>query len=262
MRDVETKVCSKCGEELPMTSEYFRVTNKFIFRCECRKCEKEYTSRYRLTHKVASVKKCSQGIKKCKECGIELNTDNCYKNNGGKYFYTLCKKCSNAKNNKKLKERYNSDIEFKEKVKQNALNYYNSMGYNERKLMISKRKKTEAFKINHVKSKQMRRARESKLAYTFSISEWEYCKMKFDNKCAYCGRESPLHQEHFIALSKSGEYTHNNILPACRSCNASKNNKDFFEWYPKYRHYSKKREKFILEYLNYKNNKQQLALAL
>ncbi|MCY6372437.1 HNH endonuclease [Clostridium ganghwense] len=98
---------------------------------------------------------------------------------------------------------------------------------------------------------QRRRARKKELLATLNDKQWEQIKRYFNNRCAYCGKEAPLTQEHFIPLSKGGEYTINNIIPSCTSCNCSKKDRDFFEWYPKYHYYSKKREKFILEYLGY-----------
>lgn len=110
---------------------------------------------------------------------------------------------------------------------------------------------------------QKRNALKKQLEATLTVEQWEQIKKDFDYKCCYCGRELQLHQEHFLALSKFGEYTHNNIIPACKSCNSSKNNRDFFIWYPQYRYYSKKREQKILQYLNYTNKgTQQLTLAL
>lgn len=47
----------------------------------------------------------------------------------------------------------------------------------------------------------------------------------------------------------------------CISCNSSKRDKDFFEWYPTYKHYNQEREKFILEYLGYTtDDTQQLSI--
>jgi hypothetical protein len=51
-----------------------------------------------------------------------------------------------------------------------------------------------------------------------------------------------------------------NIIPSCMKCNISKNNSDFFIWYPKQPSYSKSREKKILKYLGYKDKIQQLSL--
>lgn len=104
---------------------------------------------------------------------------------------------------------------------------------------------------------QRRNAIKSTLQSDFTLKQWENLKKHFDNECAYCGNKKELEQEHFVPVSKKGEYTINNIIPSCRSCNASKFNHSFFEWYPTHKSYSKKRENKILEYLNYETNKEQ-----
>ena len=71
----------------------------------------------------------------------------------------------------------------------------------------------------------------------------------FNNSCAYCGAKCELEQEHFIPVTKGGEYTKNNIITACRSCNASKGNRDFDEWYKNKDFYNKDRENKIKQYL-------------
>ncbi len=68
-----------------------------------------------------------------------------------------------------------------------------------------------------------------------------------------------LEQEHFVPISSNGPYTANNIIPACKSCNSSKRDSDFFSWYPKQPFYSKRREAKILRYLNYDNDGKQQA---
>ncbi len=107
---------------------------------------------------------------------------------------------------------------------------------------------------------QNRLAKGRNLPATLTVDQWLSIKAAFNNKCAYCGKELPLAQEHFVALSKDGEYAISNIIPACHSCNSSKNNKDFFSWYPKYKYYSKNREKIILKYLCYTDQGQQLTI--
>jgi len=107
---------------------------------------------------------------------------------------------------------------------------------------------------------ERRRARQRLLPATLTNEQWEKCKTYFNNSCAFCGEKKPLEQEHFIPVTKDGEYSHNNIIPACKSCNDSKNAKSFFVWYPKFKHYSKQREQKILKYLGYKNGIQQLSL--
>jgi 5-methylcytosine-specific restriction endonuclease McrA len=49
--------------------------------------------------------------------------------------------------------------------------------------------------------------------------------------CAYCGAtESALQRDCVLALSRGGRYTIDNIVPACRSCNASKSNDEVTSW--------------------------------
>jgi len=107
---------------------------------------------------------------------------------------------------------------------------------------------------------QQYRARKSKLPSTLTVDQWEMIKQHFDNKCCYCGKEKPLAREHFIPITKEGGFTLNNIIPSCKSCNSSKFNRTFEEWYKNYRFYSKKREKAILKFLGYTEETQQLKI--
>lgn len=106
---------------------------------------------------------------------------------------------------------------------------------------------------------QRRSAKKRLLPSTLTVEQWEQIRLYFNNRCCYCNRELPLTQEHLIALSKGGEYSHNNIIPSCLSCNCSKGSKSLNDWYPTYEHYSKKREQKILKFLNYSNGIQQLT---
>lgn len=107
---------------------------------------------------------------------------------------------------------------------------------------------------------QKRRTKQKKLPAILTLEQWTSIKEDFNNQCAYCGMTEEehlkqfgeqLHQEHFIPLSEGGEYTHSNIIPACRSCNSSKNNSNFFDWYPEQEFYDEEREIEILKHLNY-----------
>jgi 5-methylcytosine-specific restriction endonuclease McrA len=49
--------------------------------------------------------------------------------------------------------------------------------------------------------------------------------------CAYCGvADSALQRDCVLAISRGGRYTLTNIVPACRSCNASKCNDEVTTW--------------------------------
>jgi len=107
---------------------------------------------------------------------------------------------------------------------------------------------------------QKRLAIKRKLPATFTKEQWTDCKKHFSDSCAYCGSKTKLEQDHFIPLSKGGEYTKDNIVPSCKKCNVTKSNHDFEFWYYEQPFYSKSREIKIFNYLGYKNNNQQLTL--
>ena len=49
--------------------------------------------------------------------------------------------------------------------------------------------------------------------------------------CAYCGASGVAMQRDCVqALSRGGRYTLDNIVPTCRSCNASKSNDEVTGW--------------------------------
>ena len=49
--------------------------------------------------------------------------------------------------------------------------------------------------------------------------------------CAYCHeRSQALQRDCVLAISRGGRYTLDNVVPACRSCNASKCNDEVTGW--------------------------------
>lgn len=48
--------------------------------------------------------------------------------------------------------------------------------------------------------------------------------------CAYCGASGPWQKDCVLPLSRGGRYTLENVVPACRSCNASKSNDEVTGW--------------------------------
>lgn len=56
--------------------------------------------------------------------------------------------------------------------------------------------------------------------------QWREIVDCFDGRCAYClCKASDLQQEHVIAVALGGEHSPDNVVPACRVCNASKRNR-------------------------------------
>jgi len=63
----------------------------------------------------------------------------------------------------------------------------------------------------------------------FSAAQWQAVISDFDQRCAYCGAAGDLVMEHVIPINRTalGEHRLGNIVPACRSCNATKADQDY-----------------------------------
>jgi Pyruvate/2-oxoacid:ferredoxin oxidoreductase delta subunit len=85
--------------------------------------------------------------------------------------------------------------------------------------------------------------------------EWESCLNYFNWSCAYCTFPYDLHIEMFgqqlhkeHVIHKGSNYVEN-CVPACRSCNSQKHDKDINEWYNKNNvNFSKRRFNKIIKW--------------
>jgi len=69
---------------------------------------------------------------------------------------------------------------------------------------------------------QTRRAREANATGTFTTREWLALVEVHVGRCAYCGKQKPLQQDHRTPLARGGSNAIDNILPACGRCNRRK----------------------------------------
>jgi endonuclease I len=99
-----------------------------------------------------------------------------------------------------------------------------------------------------------KRRHEKRDDFALTDSQWEETLQYFECKCAYCGEEKKLTYDHFHPFSKGGDFGYGNVIPCCTSCNSSKNNKLFNEWYPKQDFYNKQQETYIMSFVT--SNKQ------
>ena len=71
----------------------------------------------------------------------------------------------------------------------------------------------------------------------------------WDNCCGYCGDEATS-LDHIVPRFKSGSSNRNNLLPACRRCNANKASMDMKHWYEQQDFYTEERMKKIDDWIN------------
>ena len=75
-----------------------------------------------------------------------------------------------------------------------------------------------------------RKRRMDRLEHDLTADQWSSLTSAWGG-CAYCGAtDRPLQRDCVLALSRGGRYTLDNIVPACRSCNASKCNDEVTGW--------------------------------
>jgi len=86
-------------------------------------------------------------------------------------------------------------------------------------------------------------------SFTLTEKDWKLCLDIFDHKCAYCGSDEFIQKDHVIPLAKSGEFKRTNIIPACKTCNCSKKDRNINVWYKKQSFFDKKRLEKIELYL-------------
>jgi 5-methylcytosine-specific restriction endonuclease McrA len=70
---------------------------------------------------------------------------------------------------------------------------------------------------------------------------------RFNDACAYCGSQENLTLDHFVPLNCGGFDAIWNIVPACFSCNSSKQDDHAWTWYRSKPFYSEQRWQFILD---------------
>jgi 5-methylcytosine-specific restriction endonuclease McrA len=69
-----------------------------------------------------------------------------------------------------------------------------------------------------------------RVEHDLTDAQWAALKAAWGG-CAYCGASgTPLQRDCVLALSRGGRYTLGNIVPVCRSCNASKCNTEVTVW--------------------------------
>lgn len=106
---------------------------------------------------------------------------------------------------------------------------------NRKRLYLKHRDYANTPRGREVKNEALRRYRARrqgalKQGSVLTANDWQHLLVKFGYRCAWCGvrfsDEIRPEQDHVVPVSKGGPHTLGNIVPACRSCNASWGNKE------------------------------------
>lgn len=75
-----------------------------------------------------------------------------------------------------------------------------------------------------------RKRRMERVEHDLTDEQWAALKAAWRG-CAYCGAsDTAMQRDCVLAISRGGRYTLENVVPVCRSCNASKCNAEVTGW--------------------------------
>ena len=83
--------------------------------------------------------------------------------------------------------------------------------------------KTEKGRANLQRCTFKRRALRKLAANTLTAEEWQDILKQHEFRCIYCGKQFSMFKmtkDHIIPISKGGDNSKENIVPACKSCNS------------------------------------------
>ena len=179
----------------------------------------------------------------CNQCKVFQSLDSYYnKKNSKSGKVRVCKACFsiNRKNNPKLKSQkassYKKNCEkikaqqARRRIERGPRTAYN-MQYRQENIENIKKKEAEWRKNNpekiQAKNARLRAIKRNAPVHDLTTAQWREIIIAYDHRCVYCGRKMKrLTQDHITPLSKGGSHTVSNIVPACKSCNSKKGNRN------------------------------------
>lgn len=159
----------------------------------------------------------------CSSCKTEKTLDNFSKDKNRKDgIYTQCKTCVSEYWKHYYKENHERRL-----TNQRKASYKWRHAHPEAKAADAKRwnEKNRKRKAHYASTR--RAQKESNGIYEIRDSE---LKKLYASPCFYCGKYAKIDADHVIPISRGGQHSIGNLVPSCRSCNTSKNNKTIMEW--------------------------------
>ena len=122
-------------------------------------------------------------------------------------------------------------IDHPEEEKQKVRKHYHAHAEEVRQ-RVNQYYQTPEGRATMQRANSARRSRLKEVINTLTAEEWQAILEAHDFRCAYCGRSlldlfTPPTRDHVIPISKGGDNTKENVVPACKSCNSRKGDGKF-----------------------------------
>lgn len=193
LSELTHKSCSICGKSKSVYCFGKRTASKDGLRAECKECRVKSSAKYYLENS----EKIKADVKKYRLADHE------------RYIAAA------------RKYRLNN----KEKLRIKSKKYQSN---NPKIHALSSKKYQLANKEKYRDYANTRRARKISNG-VYEISTKELNKL-YKSSCFYCGSNNSIQADHIIPISKGGQHSIGNLVPACAKCNNSKKDKFLIEW--------------------------------
>jgi 5-methylcytosine-specific restriction endonuclease McrA len=194
-------------------------------------------------------------LKRCSKCGAMKPPDSFHQRklkSGGFGLASWCRACAGAKALEGMNAKYHSNPEWREQKLARDREYHARKHAEYRaahpRVLLTPEERVERNRACARRSSKRPEARERNriqqhnrraLKMTASVGEIITKEVRrqiiqeHGGRCTYCKVETEfLELDHVVPLTRGGKHARSNLVPACRACNTSKNNRTLDEWTP------------------------------
>jgi 5-methylcytosine-specific restriction endonuclease McrA len=222
-------VCTACQQELP--AEAFRPRNRRCKACEAARerdrrragLHLEAKRRYQQSEKGKATARQREERPDVLEKRRLFAASPQGRANQAKYASTEKGKATH----RKAFARYLQTEKGRQKARENDRRRWKTERRQEqRKAYYARYRLTEKAQAARARHNLRRRLALGTSEHPLTSTQWLEILNEHKRRCFYCKeRTSPLTMDHVIPLSKGGEHTKTNVVPACPSCNSKKHDK-------------------------------------
>lgn len=201
-RMLEAKTCTKCHARKDASEFRMRERQGVTYRnASCRACDAKYTRERPIEHRRRLVQKWQA---KAKAAGRKRPSR----------VLTLEQRAASRQRSSEHYYKHREELLAKQQAKRAA---------DPEKFRAAMRDRYRRDPSSAKNAYHKRKARLTGNLATLTRSQWKSIIDWFDNRCAYCGIKCErLTQDHVIPISRGGTHDAQNVVPACRHCNAIK----------------------------------------
>lgn len=227
---MDTKVCSQCGMEKPVTefSRDNRAKDRIKYKAACRACIRAKSRRRDLEHRVEENARKRKWHEEHPDYIKQWYAEHReYMREHDREYHALHREERNAQSHAyylanrtgRLAKQRQYYLEHKEER-----DTYAARRRQEHKEEIRatidawRRRNPEMVKTQS----NRRRARKAQAEGSYTAEDWLAILDKYGHKCLKCGTTENITVDHIIPLSKGGTNYPDNLQPLCAHCNSSK----------------------------------------